>query len=253
MDRFINPYDLESDNGPHLRLVKPDAIRDALARIGVYENLNPELFRFLTVLKRFSCVEKIDHCTFVTSDRDRQRFLDHWTSEGFEQHGVWQTSSYPADHVALVQGGSVKGPWRDMVGLSVSDEVNAPLEAALRQGRSLRNSGTHQLQHIAFGIAPDASMEGLKMALEREGLDFMTDVLSYEDNAGAGLRQMFSAPNGFFFYEFVQRIPNVYGEPYSGFDPAIIDDLYRALDEGPADVMDSRGLVPTSVVFDGEN
>ena len=77
----------------------------------------------------------------------------------------------------------------------------------------------------------EADIEALyELMVEHWGLDFMTPVLRYTDDHGAGLRQWFTAPVDGFFIEFVQRIPNARGEPYSGFDPDIIDDLYQALD-----------------------
>jgi hypothetical protein len=77
----------------------------------------------------------------------------------------------------------------------------------------------------------------------------MTEVLSYKDESGAELHQMFTRPNGFFFIELVQRIPNQEGEPYGGFDPDIIDDLYMALAANGIDPYANESWLPTHVEF----
>ena len=51
-------------------------------------------------------------------------------------------------------------------------------------------------------------------------------------------------------YEFIQRIPSPDGQPYDGFDPDIIDDLYRALHEQDERRAANDGWVPPSVTFE---
>lgn len=172
-------------------------------------------------------IEKIDHITFVCPLSERDAFLQRWESKGFSHHGTWQTNRYPADHIALISGKSEGYPWTDMVGLSVqrSERDNRPLR------ESVRPHERDQTQHIAFNVSPDADIEALYQRMtDSWGLDLMTPILRYTDDNGAGLRQWFTAPVNGLFIEFVQRIPNARGEPYSGFDPDIIDDLYQALD-----------------------
>ena len=95
----------------------------------------------------------------------------------------------------------------------------------------MRPKERDQTQHIAFYVNAEADIETLYARMsESWGLTLMTPILSYTDDHGAGLRQWFTAPVDGFFIEFVQRIANAQGEPYSGFDPDIIDDLYQALD-----------------------
>ncbi len=240
----------QSSTAAALNLSSHSVIRDSLARLGILEARNPQLFAFLYLLTSLPAVEKIDHCTFVTPASERKAFLEHWTGEGFGLHGIWKTPKYPADHIALVQGGTPSYPWMDMVGLSVAEDLNAPIASAIEQGRGLTRQGTHQLQHIAFNISSNASLAEVQAILEGEGLPFMTEVLSYQDEAGAGIRQTFSAPNGYFFYEFIQRIPNPDGRPYDGFDPDIIDDLYRALHTRAGRSTANDGWVPPSVGFE---
>ena len=131
-----------------------------------------------------------------------------------------------------------------MVGLSVPRQpsTNAPIAETLSLGSriGIPRQTTHQLQHIAFNVKAGASMEAVKAGLERAGLLFMTDVLTYHDDKGASIRQL-----------FIQRVPNVDGQPYGGFDPDIIDDLYRALDKqiGARVVAKSQGWVPPQVTI----
>ena len=198
-----------------------------LERIGVNLDTPSDLRRILQLCGQCSAIEKIDHITFVCAPSERDAFLERWKSKGFSHHGIWQTHRFPADHIALISGKSEGYPWTDMVGLSVQSRKrpNRPLT------ESINPSQKNQTQHIAFNVHEDADVDALyaRMAIGWK-LDLMTPVLKYTDAHGAGLRQWFTAPVDGFFIEFVQRIPNARGEPYSGFDPDIIDDLYQALD-----------------------
>jgi hypothetical protein len=69
------------------------------------------------------------------------------------------------------------------------------------------------------------------------GLRFMTPLLSYKDDSGASLYQWFTRPVGSFFIEFIQRNPSKKGEPYDGFNPDTIDDLYEAIDGHMSDIL----------------
>ena len=205
-------------------------LTSTIRRIGVGLDITPDLRRIVNLCQTSSAVEKIDHITFVCSPEQRENFLERWQTRGFDHHGVWNTERFPANHIALIRGKTQGYPWSDMVGLSVRDPspklANPPLDFSVKPAEQ------DQAQHIAFNIRADVDVEKLYQEMVTEWqIDLMTPVLYYTHENGAGLRQWFTAPVGGFFVEFVQRIPNQYGEPYSGFDPDIIDDLYQALNE----------------------
>ena len=198
-----------------------------IERIGVNLGNYQDLRRILELCGECDEIAKIDHITFVCAPSERDAFLERWEAKGFSRHGIWQTKRFPADHIALIRGESDGYPWTDMVGLSVQGPKceNRPLS------ESVRPKERDQTQHIAFNVNAEADIETLYARMsESWGLTLMTPILSYTDDHGAGLRQWFTAPVDGFFIEFVQRIANAQGEPYSGFDPDIIDDLYQALD-----------------------
>jgi hypothetical protein len=235
----------------HHDLNRPDARRfdEVLERLAILGSQNPKLFGFLRVCNTYPEIEKIDHFTFVTHAKDKGLFLDYWGKRGFRWQGEWKTTVFPASHIALVRGKTPSYPWTDMVGLSVTEQVNQPLAQALALGDGFNRRETHQLQHIAFNVSPTANMSLLRAKLLRAGVEFLTGVLSYRDESKAELHQMFTRPNGFFFVEFVQRLPNCEGNPYGGFDPRIIDDLYAALAENSTNPYSNRAWLPTHVEF----
>jgi hypothetical protein len=227
-----------------------------LERLGIDVAKNPALYRFLELCSTIPGISKIDHCTFVTRFEHTEMFLDYWASQGFTPHGEWNTTRYPARHIALVRGRPAGFPWEEMVGLTVSDHPDSPIHRTMPPLPEPFDQ-THQLQHIAINVTHSADMHVIKTALEKQGIRFMTPVLSYDDGSGAGLRQMFTATDGNFFVEFAQRIPNPAGEPFSGFNVDIIDDLYKALDWAESSwasldpVMQDRHLhwLPSQVQF----
>ena len=207
---------------------------DPLERLGVDIEANEVLCRFLGWCAALPGVTKLDHCTFVTHARHTALFLDHWASLGFSLHGEWNTTRYPARHLALTRGKMEGYPWEDMVGLTVSDHPDSPLHRMIPPMPTPFDQ-THQLQHIAINIAPEADMAAVRAALQAEGVCFMTPILSYAARNGAGLQQMFTATESHFFVEFAQRIPSEDGEPFGGFHIETIDDLYAALDRAETD------------------
>jgi hypothetical protein len=162
------------------RLLRP------LERLGVDAADNAALFRFLGRCATIPGISKLDHCTFVTPFEHTEQFLTHWASQGFAFHGEWRTIRYPARHIALVRGRPSGFPWEEMVGLTVSDDPGCPIHRTMPPLRD-HFALTHQLQHIAINIAPDADMHAVRSALEAMGVRFMTPVLSYDDGSGAGL------------------------------------------------------------------
>ena len=165
----------------------------------------------------------IDHVTYVAREENERGFIERWRMLGFREHVRLTTSRFPATHIALVGGQLPGAPWAAMTGLSVSPDPASPVnEFTRRYGEGL--------QHVAYAISPDMDFEVLGRDLERSGWQLMTRVLTYQDPAGARLRQLFAAPLQPFgpFIEFIQRHPGPGGLPFDGFDTTNIDDLYEA-------------------------
>ena len=70
--------------------------------------------------------------------------------------------------------------------------------------------GNGSLQHVAYSVEPDVDMDMVFNELKQTGMQLMTSVLTYREGTGA-------------------RRPD--GEPFGGFDPENIDDLYQAYDD----------------------
>eukprot|EP00324_Dicrateria_rotunda_P006387 CAMPEP_0206162626 /NCGR_PEP_ID=MMETSP1474-20131121/10346_1 /ASSEMBLY_ACC=CAM_ASM_001110 /TAXON_ID=97495 /ORGANISM="Imantonia sp., Strain RCC918" /LENGTH=242 /DNA_ID=CAMNT_0053564961 /DNA_START=31 /DNA_END=759 /DNA_ORIENTATION=- len=170
-------------------------------------------------------ITKIDHVTFVTTPELKQSFIERWEDRGFKHHGEWHTSQYAASHTALVNGACEAYPWAEMVGLTVKTGSNAPLDRTVDPA-----VGVEQAQHVAFNVDASADASALYSLQQRLGFEMMTPVLSYSNETGAGLKQWFTRPVDGFFIEFAQRLPDAHGEPFGGFHPETIEDLYQALD-----------------------
>jgi len=218
------------NNSPNSTENDFDTFLDVIQRIGLSIDDYPSLHELIILCSKSKSIKKIDHLTFICPPEDREKFMSYWLDRGFSLHGIWKTERYPADHIALVHGQTPDYPWSDMVGLTVgsshANSENRPLSLSVHPGAG------NQLQHIAFNVNVNANFDALYQEMSNKwGLRFMTPVLSYHDDNGASLHQCFTRPVGSFFIEFIQRLPNRMGEPYGGFDPDIIDDLYEALDE----------------------
>ncbi len=165
----------------------------------------------------------IDHVTYVARAENERSFLSSWERLGFREHTRLITKRYPASHIALVTGQGEGQPWVMMTGLSVSVDPVSPInEFVRRYGEGM--------QHVAYSVDPGADMDALRARLERAGWHFMTPVLTYGDEGGARLRQLFAAPTRPYgtFTELIQRLPGPNGAAFDGFDPINIDDLYEA-------------------------
>lgn len=209
----------------------PDALVGAFERIDLDPSDYPLYHGLIDQLSGMDEIDKIDHLTFITPWQHTDRFLEHWKSKGFKFHGEWNTRRYPARHLALIRGGREGHPWEDMVGLSVSDQPASPIDRSLANVQLDERAVTHTLQHVALHVDKDADMHAVHQQLSESSVPWMTDVLTYHDPNGAELNQMFTQPTAQgFFVEFAQRKPSADGQPYGGFDPDIIDDLYQALD-----------------------
>ncbi|MBD2447191.1 hypothetical protein H6G76_08430 [Nostoc sp. FACHB-152] len=167
-------------------------------------------------------IRHIDHITYVAPFEDEHRFLSKWSLLGFNEHMRLKTVRFPATHIALVSGISADYPWATMTGLSVSEDPNSPINKFI----DLYGEG---MQHTAYNIDPEADMEELHHHMKELGWKFMTPVLSYSDESGALLKQMFVAPSTPYgsFIEFVQRLHGADGKAFNSFDINNIDDLYE--------------------------
>lgn len=168
-------------------------------------------------------IKHIDHVTYVCASADESSFTARWAMLGFREHVRVQTSRYPATHIALVSGLAPEYPWATMTGLSISPDRESPIN------QFVRRYGAGQ-QHSAYNIDRCEDMDELYRRLVASGWNFMTGVLTYRAESGAGLRQLFTAPDVPYgpFVELVQRLPGPSGQAYDGFDPSNIDDLYQA-------------------------
>jgi hypothetical protein len=168
-------------------------------------------------------IQHIDHITYVAAAEDENNFIARWGMLGFKEYVRVHTPRYPAAHIALASGDDPNFPWAMMTGLSVSDDPKSAINLFVQR----YGAGP---QHVAYNVDPGEDMEELHRKLVARGWRFMTGVLTYRDNTGAGIRQMFVAPQVPYgpFSELVQRIHGPSGQPFDGFDTANIDNLYEA-------------------------
>lgn len=171
-------------------------------------------------------IRHIDHITYVTDLEKEASFIEQWAAIGFKEHVRLRCNRYPATHIALISGSTPDYPWSTMTGLSISEDPNSPVNEFVRR------YGTG-IQHCAYNIDPDVDMEAVHEDMKKLGWVFMTPVLTYNDNAGALLKQMFIPPARPFgtFLEFIQRLPGPDGNAFDGFDTSNIDDLYECYDK----------------------
>ncbi|HEX8537058.1 MAG TPA: hypothetical protein VF664_06305, partial [Cystobacter sp.] len=168
-------------------------------------------------------IQHIDHITYVSAFEDENDFIARWGLLGFKEYVRVHTTRYPAAHIALASGDDPNFPWAMMTGLSVSDDPKSAINLFIQR----YGAGA---QHVAYNIGPEEDMEELHRKLVARGWRFMTEVLTYRDSTGAGIRQMFVAPQVPYgpFSELVQRIHGPSGQPFDGFDTTNIDNLYEA-------------------------
>lgn len=168
-------------------------------------------------------IQHIDHITYVDSAAEENNFIAKWALLGFTEYVRVHTPRYPAAHIALASGDDPNFPWAMMTGLSISEDPKSPINIFVERYGAGK-------QHVAYNIGPDEDMEALNHNLIACGWRFMTGVLTYRDDTGAGIRQLFVAPEVPFgpFIELVQRKHNANGEPFDGFDTTNIDNLYEA-------------------------
>jgi hypothetical protein len=168
-------------------------------------------------------IQHIDHITYVAAAEDENNFIARWGLLGFKEYVRVHTPRYPAAHIALASGHDPNFPWAMMTGLSVSPDPKSAINLFVQR----YGAGP---QHVAYNIGAGEDMEELHRKLVARGWQFMTNVLTYRDSTGAGIRQMFVAPQVPYgpFSELVQRIHGPTGQPFDGFDTTNIDNLYEA-------------------------
>jgi hypothetical protein len=167
-------------------------------------------------------IRHVDHVTYVAPWEHEAAVIAQWRMLGFHEHVRLHTRRYPATHIALVSGESSEYPWATMTGISLSDDAGSPINTFLRR----YGAG---IQHSAYNVDPEVDMEDLHAQMHAAGWTFMTGVLTYRDDAGARLRQMFVAPAVPYgpFTEIVQRLTGPCGAAFDGFDVANIEGLYE--------------------------
>jgi 4-hydroxyphenylpyruvate dioxygenase-like putative hemolysin len=166
-------------------------------------------------------IRHIDHVTYVTSFDDEKRFCETWQHLGFHETVRLRTVRYPANHIALISGQADGFPWLTMTGLSTSEDAASPINEFVRR----YGAG---IQHVAYNVDPRKDAHEVYDMLKKDGWDFMTPVLSYNDENEGKLNQFFAKPTAAYgtFVEFAQRLEGKTGEVFGGFNTDIIDDLY---------------------------
>ncbi len=166
----------------------------------------------------------IDHVTYAVRFANADAWIARWRAVGFREHVRVHTYKSPATHIALVAGAGGEYPWETMTGLSISEDPASPINTFI-------DKFGEGPQHIAYNIHPSADMDLLLEQLSAAGWKFMTPVLTYQNDHGARLRQIFSAPTckDGPFMELVQRLTDPQGRPFDGFDTENIENLYAAL------------------------
>lgn len=167
------------------------------------------------------CIRHVDHITYVTKFENERVFIARWKLLGYVEHVRLHTSCFRATHIALVSKRNAD-PWTKMTGLSVSRDPLSPInEFVRRYGEGM--------QHTAYVIDPQVSMEELQRQMKQLGWNFMTPILTYKNAQGTMLKQMFTAPIIPYgpFIEFIQRQAKPDGNAFDSFDTTNIDDLYQ--------------------------
>ncbi len=169
---------------------------------------------------------KIDHVTHAVRFKNERAFIEKWLSKEFRETMRFQTTLYPATHIALMKAVSGQGGGRMMVGLSISDDPQSPINRFIE----LYGEGP---QHTAYDIDPSVDFNEIYEMMLARGQKFMTPVLAYGDEGGPRLKQAFTAPAKPYgkFTEYIQRLPDKAGGIFDSFDVGNIEDLYSLYDD----------------------
>jgi hypothetical protein len=178
-----------------------------------------------------------DHRTYVASQRHESEFVEYWRQRGLHAMIPIVTTTYPARHIALLEHPESPALCEKMIGLSVSEDPESPINKSVElYGGSRRINGIivpGRLQHTALAVDSKIDINKVRKEIQQLGLQFMTPILSYEEQTGAFLKQMFIAckrPYGQ-FVEVIQRGIGRSGEPFRGFHSSQIDALYEHYNE----------------------
>lgn len=175
-----------------------------------------------------------DHATFVSTPENEAKFVSYWEGLGYRKQNRYSTTRFPARHIALVQDSG--GENASMIGLSVSDDYDSPINKTIRLYGGYRvcegDIMPGRLQHIAISIESGASIESVRGALQAAGVQFMTPILSARESSGQLLEQMFVSCNVPYgpFIEFIHRGETEVGASQRDFHAAQIDKLYEHYD-----------------------
>ncbi len=174
-----------------------------------------------------------DHVTYIASAViGASNFVEYWEEQGFYPRKPIVTTRFPAQHIVFTNSA------RNIVGLSISNDPNSPINKSLglwgvmRYEPSIQGFTPGKLQHIAYEVNPRRSIDEVRAELESKGTQFMTPILRYQDPNGAMLEQMFVAckvPYGP-FVEVIRRGLGKNLERFQGFHSDQIDNLYEHYD-----------------------
>lgn len=171
-------------------------------------------------------IKKIDHVTHAVRFENERAFIQKWLSREFQETMRFQTTLYPATHIALMRVAPGQRGGRIMVGLSISDDPQSPVNRFIE----LYGEGP---QHTAYDIHPGVDFNEMYKMMIARGQKFMTPVLTYGDAGGSRLNQAFTAPTKPYgrFTEYIQRLPDKEGRIFDSFDVGNIEDLYALYDD----------------------
>ncbi len=165
----------------------------------------------------------IDHTVYAVSWENQGAFIKRWSQLGFYQLVSLKTRITPATHIALANKIPSGSSGASMIGLSTSEELASPINEFIRRyGEGV--------QHVAYTVDPENNIDELYEKMTREGWNFLTPVLTYEDDKGAKLKQLWTAPNVPYgqFMELVQRpLLDSSGRTVESFDTQNIEDFYQ--------------------------
>ena len=109
-----------------------------------------------------------------------------------------------------------------MMGLSVSHLPSSPINEFIRRyGEGV--------QHWAYCLNPNLSVKDIYEYLQENDWDFLTPILTYEDQQNAQLHQFYTKPFSAYgqFIEFTQRPLSPQGDRFNNFDKTNIEDFYE--------------------------
>ncbi len=183
---------------------------------------NRRRLELIRKLRDEQTIENIDHIVHVTQIHKQQQQAKRWSKLGFMEHCRVQTTKYPALHIAFAKTSFSKNSSIKMMGLSVSKFQSSPINEFIRRyGEGV--------QHWAYSLNPDLSIKDIYEYLQENDWDFLTPILTYEDQQHAQLHQFYTKPFSAYgqFIEFIQRPYSPQGDRFNNFGTANIEDFYE--------------------------